>query len=72
MDSKEFELPSSTDVFEEIAKSEQQIIVSISARRYGKKIALVEGFDQHVDVKSVAKSLKEELACVVTVKDGII
>ncbi len=72
MDSDEFELPSSTDVFEEIAKSEQQIKVSLSTRRYGKKITLVEGFDKHVDVKSVAKRLKEELACGGTVKDGII
>lgn len=72
MDSNEFELPSSTDVFEEIAKSEQQIKVSILTRRYGKKITLVEGFDKHVDVKSVAKRLKEELACGGTVKDGMI
>jgi translation initiation factor 1 len=72
MDSNEFELPSSADVFEEIAKSEQQIKVSTVARRYGKKITLVEGFDKHVDVKSVAKRLKEELACGGTVKDGVI
>lgn len=72
MDSDEFELPSNADVFEEIAKSEQQIKISTVARRYGKKITLVEGFDKHVDVKSVAKRLKEELACGGTVKDGVI
>ncbi len=72
MDSDEFHLPSSTDVFEEIAKSEQQIKVSTLARRYGKKITLVEGFDKHVDVKAIAKRLKEELACGGTVKNGAI
>jgi len=72
MDSNEFSLPSSTDVFEEIAKSEQQIKVSIQTRRYGKKITLVEGFDKHVDLKDVAKRLKEGLACGGTAKDGVI
>ena len=72
MDSNEFGLPSETDVFEEIAKSEQQIKVTTQTRRYGKKITLVEGFDKHVDVKSVAKSLKEGLACGGTAKDGVV
>ena len=72
MDLKEFDLPSSTDVFEEIAKSEQQIKVVTQTRRYGKKITLVEGFDKHVDVKEIGTRLKESLACGGTVKDGII
>ncbi len=72
MDLKEFDLPSSTDVFEEIAKSEQQIKVVTQTRRYGKKITLVEGFDKHVDVKEIGKRLKESLACGGTVKDGVI
>jgi translation initiation factor 1 len=72
MNQNDFGLPSEADVFEEIAKSEQQIKVSIITRRYGKKITLVEGFDKHVDVKSVARSLKETLACGGTVKNGIV
>lgn len=72
MDSNEFGLPTEADVFEEIAKSEQQIRVSTQTRRYGKKITLVEGFDKHVDIKEVAKSLKEGLACGGTAKNGII
>ncbi len=72
MDSDEFGLPTETDVFEEIAKSEQQIKVTTQTRRYGKKITLVEGFDRHVDIKATAKSLKEELACGGTVKNGVI
>ena len=72
MSQDDFGFPSETDVFEEIAKSEQSIIVKTETRRYGKKITLVEGFDKHVDVKSVAKSLKEGLACGGTVKNGVI
>jgi translation initiation factor 1 len=72
MNENEFGLPTESDVFEEIAKSEQQIKVTLESRRYGKKITLVGGFDKHVDVKSTAKSLKEKLACGGTVKDGVI
>ena len=72
MDSDEFQIPSSTDVFEEIAKSEQNIKISTVARRYGKKITLVGGFDKHVDIKTIAKRLKEELACGGTVKNNVI
>ena len=72
MDSNEFGLPSESDVFEEIAKSEQQIKVTTETRRYGKKITLVQGFDKHVDVKEIGKRLKEGLACGGTIKNGII
>ena len=72
MDSNEFGLPTETDVFEEIAKSEQQIKVSTQTRRYGKKITLVEGFDKHVDIKDLGKKLKERLACGGTSKNGVI
>ena len=67
-----FGIPSGTDVFKEIAKSEQHIKVSTETRRYGKKITLVKGFDKSVDIKATAKSLKEGLACGGTVKDSTI
>tara|TARA_Y100000310_G_C20299313_1_gene630997 strand:+ start:332 stop:634 length:303 start_codon:yes stop_codon:yes gene_type:complete len=67
-----FGIPSESDVFKEIAKSEQRISVSLDTRRYGKKITLVRGFDKNADVKATAKSLKEALACGGTVKDGVI
>ncbi len=72
MDSNEFQIPSNTDVFEEIAKSDQQIKVSVLTKRYGKKTTFIEGFDKHVDVKAIGKSLKSELACGGTVKNGAI
>lgn len=67
-----FGLPSEDDIFKEIAKSEQKITVSSVLRRYGKIITLVTGFNNTVDLKATAKSLKEVLACGGTVKDGVI
>lgn len=65
-----FGIPSESDVFEEIAKKGQNITVSTVARRYGKIITVVSGFDKSVDLKSISKKLKEVLACGGTVKDG--
>jgi translation initiation factor 1 len=67
-----FGLPTESDVFEEIAKSEQHIRVATDKRRYGKVITLVNGFSKHIDLKAIAKSLKEKLACGGTVKDHTI
>lgn len=65
-----FGLPTESDVFEEIAKTEQHIKVTTDRRRYGKVITIVNGFDKNVDLKGIAKSLKEKLACGGTVKDN--
>jgi len=67
-----FGLPNEAGVFEEIAKSEQNITISTVSRRYGKIITLVSGFDKNFDIKGLAKKLKEQLACGGTVKDGVI
>jgi translation initiation factor 1 len=67
-----FSLPSGANAFEEIAKSEQKITISTVARRYGKIITLVSGFDKSFDIKGTSKHLKEKLACGGTVKDGVI
>ena len=67
-----FGLPSESGVFDEIAKTDQKIVVSTVARRYGKIITLVSGFDSTFDIKGTAKHLKEVLACGGTVKDGVI
>ena len=67
-----FGLPNQADMLEEIAKGEQKITISTVSRRYGKITTLVSGFDKNLDIKATAKSLKEELACGGTVKDGVI
>ena len=55
-------LPNQAGVFDAIAKSDQKIVISTVARRYGKLITLVSGFDKSFDIKGTAKRLKEELA----------
>ena len=64
-------LPSDIDVFEEIAKGEQRIHIQTEKKKFGKVTTTVSGF-QGVDLKAIAKGLKQELACGGTVKDGVI
>lgn len=65
-------LPVDATSWESLAKTEQHITVSTVKRRYGKVTTLVSGFDKSIDLKATAKSLKEELACGGTIKDGVI
>lgn len=67
-----FGLPTESDVFEEIAKSEQHIKVITEKRRYSKNMTLVSGFSKNLDIKGIAKTLKEKLACGGTVKGDVI
>lgn len=64
-------LPIQACVCEEIGKSEQKIKVELVKRRYGKIITLVSGFSG-IDIKNIAKELKQTLACGGTIKKGII
>ena len=41
-------------------------------KRYGKIVTVVTGFDNDVDVKKIAKTLKNELACGGTYKGDMI
>lgn len=61
-------LPIQACVCEEIGKSEQKIHVGIVKRKYGKIITIVTGF-KDMDIKNIAKELKQSLACGGTVKD---
>jgi translation initiation factor 1 len=60
-------------VCETIALESQIVKLRSVKRRFGKLITLVEGIDQKsVNLKEIAKKLKEKFACGGTVKDGII
>lgn len=63
-------LPKQACVCEQIVKSSQRIKISQDKKRYGKIVTIVGGFENGVDVKKIAKSLKNELACGGTSKDG--
>ena len=65
-------LPEQACVCEQISKSSQIIKISTDKKRYGKIVTIVSGFDNSVDVKTLAKTLKNELACGGTSKDRII
>ena len=64
-------LPLQACVCEEIAKTEQRIHIRTEKKKFGKIMTIVSGF-QDMDLKTVAKGLKQELACGGTVKDNTI
>ena len=63
-------LPKQACVCEGIAKSDERIKVTTEKRKFGKLITLVTGLSKDVDVKEVARMLKNKLACGGTIKDG--
>ena len=65
-------LPMQACVCEQIVKSSQKIKVTTDKKRYGKIVTIVSGFESGIDVKKIAKALKNELACGGTSKDNII
>ena len=65
-------LPKQACVCEQIVKSSQKIKVTAEKRRYGKITTVVKGFETGIDIKKIAKALKNELACGGTYKKNII
>ena len=66
-------LPKDLCVCEEVAKEQQQILIKLSKRRYGKEVTLIEGIDMgEINIEELAKYLKSKLACGGTVKNKII
>ena len=65
-------LPMQAIEWEDLAKTSQRIKVTTDKKRYGKIVTVVSGFDKGIDMKKIAKALKNELACGGTYKDDII
>lgn len=55
-------LPNQACVCEKIAKGSQNIKVTMEKKKYGKIVTIVSGL-HGVDVREIAKALKNELAC---------
>ena len=55
-------LPLQACVCEQIVKSAQKIKVTTDKKKFGKIVTIVTGFEG-VDIKKIAKALKNELAC---------
>ncbi len=62
-------LPSEACVCQEIAKKQQNITIRTEKRRFGKFITLVSGLEG-LEIKEIAKKLKEKLACGGTIKNN--
>jgi translation initiation factor 1 len=56
-------LPMQACVCEQIVKSSQKIRITTDKKRYGKIVTIVTGFGSGIDIKKVAKDLKNTLAC---------
>jgi len=64
-------LPKELSSWEDIAKESQRITVSIDRRKFGKTYTVISGINEHeVDIKDIAKKLKNKLACGGTGKNG--
>ena len=63
-------LPEQACICEEIGKSEQRITVTLEKRKLGKWITFVDGLSKEVNIKELAKKLKNKLACGGTIKDN--
>lgn len=66
-------LPKELCVCETIAKESQEIVIKTIKRKFGKKYTLIEGIeDKDIDMKDLAKKLKNNFACGGTTKNGVI
>ena len=65
-------LPEQACVCEQIIKNSQRIKVTMEKRKFGKMTTEISGFEKGIDIKKIAKALKNELACGGTSKDGTI
>jgi len=53
-------LPKQACVCEQIVKSAQRIQVTTDKKKYGKIVTIVSGFEKEINVKQIAKALKNE------------
>jgi translation initiation factor 1 len=66
-------LPKDLCVCEQIARESQRITVSLDKKKFGKTYTIISGINEHeVDVKDLAKKLKNKFACGGTAKNGTI
>ena len=66
-------LPKDLCVCQTIAQAEQQIIIKVVKRRFGKMTTTIEGLDEKtIDLKDLTKKLKNKFACGGTTKNGVI
>lgn len=58
-------------VCEDIAKGRQEIKIMIQKKKFGKEYTVIKGLNEkEIDIKDVAKKLKNRFACGGTAKNG--
>lgn len=63
-------LPEELGIDDDLGRAEQRLTIRTDSRRYGKPVTIVSGFDTDAaDLKELAKTLKQRLACGGTVTD---
>lgn len=66
-------LPKELCACEVIAKEDQNIVISIIRKKFGKRYTVVEGLDaKQINLKDLTKDLKSKLACGGSAKNGIL
>jgi len=66
-------LPTDLCVCETISKEGQRVTIRKDKKRYGKIVTIIEGIDSNnINVKDLAKKLKNKFACGGTHKGGMI
>jgi translation initiation factor 1 len=64
-------LPKDLCVCETIAKESQKIVIGIEKRKFGKIETTIAGIDnKEIDIKDLARQLKNKFACGGTIKNG--
>jgi translation initiation factor 1 len=66
-------LPKEICVCEDIAREQQEIRITTDARRYGKKMTIVDGVtDSTISLDKLLSTLTSKCACGGTIKEGAI
>jgi translation initiation factor 1 len=66
-------LPKDLCICETLSKEEQQIKIRKDKKRYGKIVTIIEGIDsKDINLRELAKNLKNKFACGGTYKEGMI
>jgi translation initiation factor 1 len=66
-------LPKDLCVCDQIARESQRITVTLERKKFGKNYTVISGINEHeVNIKELAKKLKNKLACGGTGKNGVI
>lgn len=63
-------MPKDLCVCDDIARDEQKITVKIDTRSFGKEMTVIEGLSDDVDLDELSSTLKSNLACGGTAKNG--